>query len=849
MINAHTYHNLFEQLDSETTVITPNRRLSATLHKLYQQHQLNQKKTCWQTPDILPVTTWIQRLWDDYTQKEFDDTPLILNSAQEHYLWENIITASQDNSPLLQVSETAEIAKSAWGLLKQWLVTTISQEENNEDYVALQTWSNSFKRLCQDNDWVDSATLTDMVIEKIKPQKKIKLIGFNELSPQLSKLVAKTQSEHIHIMTDSQQHLIAIKDTEQEILTMARFAKSIAAKDKNARIGCVIPSLDKIRDRVKQVFTDVFCDEQFNLSAGKPLLQCPIIYTALQLLGLHKQSILLDQFSSILTSPFLGSAEFERIRRANFDSQLRRDNVTTVHFPLEALGKNCSQLAKRLQVFFTLLTETDKTQSFHRWAKTFTDLLAALGWPGERSLSSEEYQMVEHWLRLLDEFSTLDRVSEPATISRALHTIQKMAVKSIFQPKTPDSRVHVLGILEAAGLPFDYLWVAGMDDMSWPPQPKPNPLIPKRIQRELNMPHATAEREFIYCQQITQQFKQSAKQVIFSHTEKLDELELQASPLLRDLPVMSIEQLQLDDYQSSAEKIYSLRMTENLQDDVAPALQDGCKIRGGVNVLKQQALCPFKAFSEWRLHARELESPLPGLRAKDRGSILHKAMELFWNQLQDHANLIAEDENSLKKITDTCIDKALLAIPNAHTHHQKYLTLEKQRLHKLILDWLEIEKRRPPFKVLTSEKSVDINLNHLHFTVRIDRIDEVNGKKLIIDYKTGKNNDVNSWLGERPDEPQLPLYALLDTENTIGITFAQIVPGKNCFKGISAGSIDIKGINTSPSWQEQLSAWNQTLTSLSDDFYSGIAKVDPKDPVETCQWCSLKSLCRISEEI
>jgi ATP-dependent helicase/nuclease subunit B len=148
-------------------------------------------------------------------------------------------------------------------------------------------------------------------------------------------------------------------------------------------------------------------------------------------------------------------------------------------------------------------------------------------------------------------------------------------------------------------------------------------------------------------------------------------------------------------------------------------------------------------------------------------------------------------------------------------------------------------------------------LGKLTFTVRIDRIDQLgDGNKLIIDYKTGAYLNANSWLGDRPDEPQLPLYAQLDDVSTAGIAFAQIAAGKHGYIGISQYDLCINGIkaaeeyraNDNKNWQALASDWKTILTQLGDDFFHGKARVDPKDAVQTCKRCSLKPLCRIQQQ-
>lgn len=880
---------MLQHIDAKTTVITPNRRLAATLHKRYQHHQTEEGRECWRTPDILPALSWIAQLWQEAVGQTFTPSPLLLNPAQEQFLWEKIVLYTKESEQLLQIAEAAELAKSAWGLLKQWQVD-IHQPlfRSAEDYAALYQWALAFEKQCAENNWIDTASLPDAVVANIQaettiPPKRIILIGFTEQSPQLKKLLYACEQKGSHILhfdtlsaTTSECQLISLTDTEKEIQTMARYAKSRWRENPEATIGCVIPSLDKTRDRVMQIFSEVFAPDNalsieaktcpFNISAGKRLSQYPLINTALQLLFLYKKNIPLETLGYLLASPFLGEGETERMKRATFDSLLRKANITYLDLRVStqktdektlSLANQCPHLAKRLRLFLTNIENASTLLSYTAWADFFNQQLTLLGWPGERSLNSEEYQVVESWMKLLADYTSLDLITQPVNLTQALHTLQKMAANAIFQPKTPDAPIQVLGMLEAAALPFDYLWIAGLDDVSWPPEPRPNPFIPKRLQRELNMPHATAERELLFCQLLLKQFTQSAQHIIFSHAEKEDELELQASPLIKQYATLTLEALSLETYHIPAMRIHETHKIETLIDNQAPALLTDEKVHGGVNVIKQQALCAFKAFSECRLHAQELEKPLPGLRAKDRGNLIHKTLERVWNKLADHATLLHLPQQELDSLINECIHHALETTAHARHDYPEYLGLEKQRLYHLIHDWLTLEKQRPPFKVINNEKTSQLTIDRLALTVRIDRVDELaDGKKLIIDYKTGKNSDINSWFSERPDEPQLPLYALLDSDHTVGITFAQVASGETCFKGLSHYSLDIKGIKpiaeikkaTALSWNEQLAQWHTTLSQLSHDFCEGMAEVNPKEAAQTCLWCALKPLCRINEE-
>lgn len=849
-------------------ILTPNRRLAASLHKRYQRIQ-EATQTCWPTPEILPLISWIQKLWADDEYQE--ETPYLLNQTQEQYIWEQILLRSKASSQLLQITETADLAKSGWGLLKQWcLDTDLEIFQTSEDYQALYHWAEDFKKTCAERNWVDSNTIPNLIIKKIISRKielpkKITLVGFTEISPQIKLLLTHCEENGCEVLhfrnsldalfasepTHCHSSRITANNDDEEILTMARWAKSVYFSDDQALIGCVIPNLDKIRDRVIQIFQDVFdtAQDAFNISAGKRLSDFPVIYAALTLLNLHKKQINRETFSYLLITPFLGASEKERYKRAYTDRLVRQSNISRIELEKEnAFLSNCPKLIKLIQTYLQLVDQFNDKASFHTWSERISALLIALGWPGERSLNSEEYQTVEAWKNALNELSSLDYVAKPVDLQSALLALKRIVTNSIFQPKTADARVQVLGMLEAAGSPFDYLWISGMDDLAWPPQPKPHPFIPKQLQRELNMPHATAERELMFCNELTKQFQDNAKRVIYSYAKENNELERQISPLLRHLPDINIDSLALDSYDTPCHRVFQSKQIEAFIDHQAPSLVEGEKVHGGMSIIKKQAMCAFKAFAEHRLFAQELESPLLGLRKKDRGELLHKVMEMIWNKTKDQTALLQLSEEALDALINESIESAVQLIPSSHANYPNYIRLEKQRMYKLAHQWLALEKQRPFFKVLNNEEKSTIKLNKLTLTIRIDRIDELSdGKKLIIDYKTGKDNHPNSWLSDRPDEPQLPLYALIEEDQTIGIAFAQLHPEKYLFAGLSQYDLDIKGIKPFNEWNDQLVKWRSVLNQLSDDFYSGQAVVNPKEQEKTCEWCALEPLCRIKE--
>ena len=876
---------LFHNLPSSVTLLTPNRRLAVYYSKQYHQYQLQQASTIWKTLDILPLNSWLERSWNDYIHDYVDSNALLLNANQELILWEKIISKSPESDHLLQVAATAELAKSAWGILKAWCIPLDHASLSmTEDSHAFLKWATEFQNECHEKKWLDTASLASQLIHqiennKIKTPQKLILIGFTEISPQYQSLLEayeKTGTEVIQYAQKRQHnkvHKISLTDKETEIKTMALWAKALLEQTEESKkrigmIGCIVPNLEDHRELVSRIFTEVFTEKgyytnnslnlPFNISAGKNLATYPVIHTALQLLDLHTKNIPIETLSHILHSPFLGDSEKEMLRRAEFTNQLRRENIHSMSLT-EFVNRNNKPelLAKRIKKYLEKIDQIHDALNISEWVNTFIELLTILGWPGERSVNSEEYQLIQRWMDILNEYNTFETLLRPTGYKTALQYLKRLTGQTVFQIQSPETPIQILGILEAAEIPFDQLWVMGMDDTTWPPSPKPNPFIPQQLQKTCLMPHATAERELQFCTLITEQLTNSADTVIFSHPLHDAETEVRASSLLNTFSEMNVHDLLLPMHVSPATYSYSYKKIEKLSDNIAPSLNINASITGGAKIFELQAACPFRAFAELRLHARPIDTTSPGLRALDKGNIVHKALELIWTELKDSTTLMLKSDEELKALITSGIQQAIYKVTDGNQKNSHYLKLELQRLEKIVWDWLTLEKQRPPFRVLSQEQSYDITIANISITLRIDRVDELaDNEHFIIDYKTGKNNHIYDWFGNRPAAPQLPLYCILDPVKIAGIAFATIHTEKMEFHGASRGNLNIASvknlaeINNSDAnfWGEQLVIWRQTLEKLGTDFYEGIAYVDPKDGLQTCEHCKLKSLCRIYEK-
>ena len=269
--------------------------------------------------------------------------------------------------------------------------------------------------------------------------------------------------------------------------------------------------------------------------------------------------------------------------------------------------------------------------------------------------------------------------------------------------------------------------------------------------------------------------------------------------------------------------------------------------------------CPFRAFARHRLYADGLDSKDIGMDAMDRGNIIHKVMQELWNRLDSLATLARKKQHDLDVLVNDVITGTINEFREKYplTFTERFSRLESERLQTLVKQWLALELQRQPFSVRHCELLHTFKFNDIEIRTRIDRIDALaDGRYVIIDYKSG-DPKIMAWFGDRPDEPQLPLYAISTDGEIAAVAFARIRRGEVGFVGLAQAEGILPAVNTIadtkgvkdivPDWGTLISQWHECLNKLASGYRDGIAVVDPKN-VNSCLYCDLHSLCRIYEK-
>ena len=891
---------IFSRIDASTTVITPNRRLALTLKSQFHHNQLNQELLVWLTPDILPLSALVERFYYDAFFTDHTPTfPFLLSPAQEQCLWESIIQSSETGKALLRISSTAKQVREAWQLAQAWRLLPKFRACNlNEDAQAFLDWSERYQQITVQNRQIDRVRAIDLIAENyrllnVKKPETLICYGFDRLTPQQTFFLEHLDRAGCTILVADlsknsavhQSRRVEFRSRSEEILHVAAWARSkLETTHHQVSIGIVVPALSEYRSELLRVFRSVMYPDvrcalpdrlpfvaPHNVSLGQSLLSYPLIDAALITLELLVQEVAFNRFSQWLQCPFLAGADDEMQQRAILGQQLRQfvQPFVTLEGLLGPL-LHC-RAAKYCPVLQQLLVDLVQFRRNHfssidshaAFAQQFNSVLRIAGLPGSRTPSSTEYQVFEKWQQLLKDFSTLDHVQIQTGDREAVIRLQRMAQEVLFQPQTPEVPIQILGVLEAAGMTFDHLWVMGLSEQYWPLHSSPNPFLPLELQRREQLTLGSPNEALAFSQRLTRAWFSAATEVIVSYPRfsgESDGQEAKSSPLIRHLLQHEPEHLALTQHVDLI--IQSCRL-EYLEDSQVLPIEPkvaGMAIKGGTQVIKDYAACPFRAWAKYRLSIRRPDIPHEGLNALERGSLVHLTMALFWEQLKSRQNLELVSLQKLEQLIGDSVGNAIRSMQKQRSgmFTGRFAQIERQRLIRLVREWLEIEKKREDFTVIAIEQPCSVSISGIKFNGRLDRVDELtNGQYLIIDYKTGRQS-VRTMIGERPDEPQLPMYLVASelTAPKAGVAFATIkqeamefvavLREDNLLPGVKVFT-ELNGYKTLSSWEELVAVWQKNLTDLAIGFASGNATVDPKNFPETCRYCELQSFCRIYE--
>ena len=883
-----TEPELLDALARGVTVVLPSIRAARHLSRAFDRRQRLAGASVWDAAPALSWADWTRSLWSGLVANG-SELRILLNAAQERTLWREIIEASTTaEHTLISPDALADMAHSAWSLAATHnALARLRSTATTSDSRTFAAWTDSFARLCANQQCLSSALVDDALREHVRIRAlrleiPVILAGFSELTPAQAALIDILRASGAELteasLTPPPRDASALRaftvapSPREELLLAARWLRAFVEHHNSSpqppRIAVLLPQPEEERAELESVFREVLAPELHAITAdpssppwefasGAPLLEQPLAADALDLVRWIHSPLPIERISALLRSPFFGQAA-DRLPAARFDAQiLRRGSFLLPELTLSAFldfarrktfrpNRSAPAWLKAVNAILQRRLSPAATSSFADWAELIRALLKASSFPGERPPTLIEFEAARAWEKSLDLLATLDFRGRRVSLREAIHTLERLLQSARLSVSASSTPIQIMRPGDADASIFDAIVLLRATDDAWPEPHSMHPLLGWPLQQSLGLPGADAARDAARARAQAESLLARTTHALITAPAQDANGVLRLSPLLRHLGLNRAEPHALVSAPPSPDTV----LTEPVPDNVPlPPLPSNI-LRGGATVLRLQATCGFRAFAELRLRSSELDVHDLGLDAGERGSLVHRALESFWDRTHSRAELASLASAERTQRLKEAIDQAFAALdPPAAGWSDAYLDLQRDRLRRVLDQWLEKELLRGPFTIRSREAGEPIDVGPLRLDVRPDRIDTVDDGIVLVDYKTGAHAESSAWLTDRPDDPQLPLYALLTQPGELkGMFFGRIRPGKDM--GWNGLATDNSVLPTLKSRQiadldSRITEWRGVLDTLAANFAEGRAEVSPKDFALNCTRCAQRLLCRL----
>jgi RecB family exonuclease len=867
------------EADEQTLILTSGGRLARQLRHAFRLDRIKKGQSGWLPPKVLSLNAWIEETWRSSWPEETPASPIKIIE-----LWEKSVQ-------MLDLPEGLTADIPLYQALDETFYAKIRDKVppiNNGYETPLLSWREEifrrFEKLLLEQGLIHPSTLPIKVLDekiiKARPRPgKIFLLGFAFPAPIETDLLKflKKNFKAVSCLSKINQEpalsAVSLPNQEEEVAWLSEQVLWEAQHTPLHRIGIVVPNLSQYAPDLSSAFRELIGPmifEQtgnYNISLGQPLLDQPLIQAGLLPLRFFLEGEPRVLLLSLLLSPYYRAWEAHRPLLSQVAQADRIWRKHSVDAGLDALLKglvhehSLGLSGHNLQGISldSLIRLNQHQQTAAEWVASLEQCWQGLGFPvitlaGEATLYKDLKKILKN---LANDLNTklLDGFQFFAWLK---HLLSQTLVN---EPGYEQAGIQVLGLIEARGLAFDRLFLAGMSKGSLPQPVRTFPFLGPEERRQVQ--GATLKSQFDFARIAFSLLKTLSPKMTLTRPQEEKGDPLPPSPFW---PAHSEEEKRnywtvpghvwprAEWLKQTLQGIQSYPKTYPLHDS-EPALDKSIS-NLSVTSLETFLACPFKFFTERMLRILSLDEITIGISPLERGEVLHNLMALITKTLRQQA-ISLQDQEVIKKAVDRCIQEVFKE--KAEKPHwqveKRRLIGEEEGLGGILGAWLEQERERweEGWRWEREEVSFkDLSFPSWSFSVqgRIDRIDfnQALNEVCCWDYKTGSlpptNDIIKNFLA-----PQLPLYLLalttlpeLQKEKLAGFRAGYI--------GLtSEGELDISDpLKKTSAWEACLPDWEKKISLIGEKLKANQFPADPK-PVPrganegACTYCSYVGLC------
>jgi len=404
----------------------------------------------------------------------------------------------------------------------------------------------------------------------------------------------------------------------------------------------------------------------------------------------------------------------------------------------------------------------------------------------------------------------------------------------------PMRGVQIIGLLEARNLDFDCVIIPSMNEGVFPRHSEKDMFVNQALRRAANLPHSQ-ERENLFYYYFTE-LKEGKKEVHISYVAEEDK-DLASRFIMLAFPGMrhddAVTRLQQNAF------VLPKRSVEK-NSDLLKIIYGKLQQRGlSPTALSDYWTCPYAYYLKYILDVYEPAKIVEEPGALEWGSIIHSALQYFYTKHFPRGFKENEMDRAVS-LMEQELDKAIIYNRNLARKPRAITFLDAEIYKRYLRSFLLTELERfslgfEIFKASLERKAkhyIPVNSLQVRLTGVPDRIDILDEKYYIIDYKTGRLPPKKSCeIGKDFDAFQLPMYALIFSKehfDVIGGMLYYSIDGESKTRDIVEGK-DVKQY-LSDFYQEILVP---TIKKIIDPNLPFSQADDP----ESCEYCVYNQVC------
>ncbi|AGF48856.1 PD-(D/E)XK nuclease family protein [Candidatus Kinetoplastidibacterium galati] len=842
----------------KSLLLTANKRQANQAMKHLSEYLCSSKETK-ELLQIISIDEWIINLFENLSFLPNINIPtFFLNKPCLQVLWHSILTRNiNKDSYSIGNKKSSALALDAYNLIKNWkikLPKNLADYENSSFVYWKKYYEKETKRInAIDINGVYSLVIKNINRNKISLPENIILSGFLENYPRLDDLLRKLISKKvkIYLLSNKIDKLTSNKylkcdNITEEWRSAVNWITDSFIRNPSGKYAIASAHLDKQAEVAYRMLDHKLrCYKEeisitFSISCEKSIAHSPIIHSAFSWLNiLFNLSVSrkcdTKNFGKALLSScsFMGNKLFEPYSVL----ELKLRDKIGIYIDIIEISELLADydLGADLIDALSFWPERDNLLQISKWILIIRKSLFFICFSRYASSDIIVHEAVKLFDKLLNEFNVLSPFFGDISAARVISLFEHFVESNKFYKN--DNRhknIEVLDLKDVISRNWDAVWVIDFNDEIFQYPIHSNPFLPKNILHEFSIAKPIFRNELNLSCYAYKSLNQCTRQLVVSYSSQEDYDSVQPSKFIDD----SYQILNyVNNYCSLKRKVNM----ECINDSKGPRLLTSESVINGTGVLELQSRNPLWAFAKYRLGIVGLDPYYKDKRISyRRGRFLHRILELFWLDVRYHSKLMS--------LSDMEIDSLLLKHIKNALSVDFYLDLgfikqlESERALKILKNWINTEKNRLPFLASSLEYKFSWEYKSLVFNMRSDRIDFLENKAVIIDYKTGNrifNIDLD-WSRQRPINLQMLVYNMAFSQtsnlNIMSLIIVLLNPKGVITSGVSSDDIGLTGIKIYSDFSKRINELSKKVSMLADEYIEGVSdnSIVKKDDLRFC---------------